>query len=87
MNRKPQEQPKRPQVTDFDRKMHALFNSTVGKEVKRVLEGIFFNNSTFVAGDPHYTSYKVGQQDVIGFINESMYLVETEPSSIISVGG
>jgi len=85
MTRQYKEAPKRPQVTDMDKKIHTLFNSELGKEVLKIFEQLFYNNSTFVQGDgnTNFIMYKIGQQDVVGFIKESMYLVETTPSIVV----
>jgi hypothetical protein len=65
-----------------------MFKTPLGERSLTYLEAVFFNNSTFAQGDPHLTSYKVGQQDVIGFIRETMALVESQPASgIVVVAG
>ena len=58
-----------------DRMLTTLFETEEGKQVLEYLESMFYNNSTFVRGDTNLTMYKIGQQDVIGFIRETMALV------------
>lgn len=77
--------PVRSQVTREDRLLHMAFTETEnGKKTLEYLKSIFYNNSTFVQGDENTNliMYKIGQQDVIGFILETINLVESEPSII-----
>ena len=68
--------------------MVRMFKTPLGVESLKYLEAIFYNNSTFVQGDSHMTAYKVGQQDVIGFVKETITLVEAQPApGVIVVGG
>lgn len=78
-------QPRSP-VTPEDRILTRVFETPDGKMVLKYLEAIFYNNSTFVQGNDNtnYIMYKIGQQDVVGFIHETMGLVN-QPH-IVGVG-
>jgi len=65
-------------ATIQDRKIYRLFTSPEGKEVLDTLRALFYDRSAYRVGDPHHTSYQAGQQDVVGFILESIKTVEEE---------
>ena len=86
MTLKRQAPPKRSPINDEDMILAQLFKSALGQRTLQYLEAIFFNNSTFVQGDMYLTAYKIGQQDVMGFIQETMKEVE-RAGTIITPGG
>jgi hypothetical protein len=70
--------------TDADVNLVRVFESENGKKALAYLEAIFYNNSCFAKGDSYFTHYKVGQQDVVGFIKETIDMVKSS-SPIIKV--
>lgn len=87
MNRKQQEQHKRSPVNLEDVALVRMFKTPMGERSLKYLEAIFYNNSTYAQGDSHFTAYKVGQQDVVGFIRETIMLVESQPQPGIIIAG
>ena len=74
----------RQKATREDRILTKVFETDDGKTALKYLEAIFYNNSTFDPNSVNMVMYKVGQQDVIGFIKETMEIVN-QPT-IVSVG-
>ena len=65
-------------MADFERQVGKLFAMPVADKVWEGLQLLFYHRSSFVKGDPYHTSFKEGQRDVIGFINECMVMVREE---------
>jgi hypothetical protein len=87
MQQKQKDRPKRSPVTMEDRVLTQAFETEGGKIALEYLEALFYNNSVFVQKDENTNliMYKAGQQDVIGFIKETMK--EVNSSSIIGGNG
>lgn len=55
-----------------DKTMFLTFNSHNGQKALKILRERFYDHSPYSKGDSHHTTYMVGQQDVVGFILESI---------------
>ena len=58
--------------------IHVFRDTTNGQKVLKYLERVFFNDSVYEKGDPYHTAYRAGQQDVVGFIKQTLTLKEAD---------
>jgi len=53
-------------------RIQALFSTPEGKEVLKFLNDEFNGTELFVMGDPHATSYRLGQRDVYVYLEQAV---------------
>lgn len=51
-----------------------LFDSPQGQDALELLAELYYDRPSYVPGDPHHTSFKEGQRDVVGYIKQCINL-------------